>query len=62
MAFLALLIGIIAALWPWVVAWPIAIILTWLGLAWLAKAASLKQEDKEPAQLPRPGRAGGGAE
>ena len=62
MGLLAVLIGVLAALWPWVIAWPLAVILTWLGLAWLAKSASLKRKDKEPVPMARPEQAGGGAE
>jgi cardiolipin synthase len=62
MALLAVLIGVVAALWPWVIAWPLAFILVWLGLAWLAKSASLKRKDKEPVPMARPEQAGGGAE
>jgi cardiolipin synthase len=62
MGLLALLIGVVAALWPWVIAWPLAIVLVWLGLAWLGKSASLKRKDKEPVALARPEQAGGGAE
>jgi cardiolipin synthase len=62
MGLLAVLVGVIAALWPWVIAWPLAIVLTWIGLAWLAKSASLKRKDKEPVPLARPEQAGGGAE
>jgi cardiolipin synthase len=40
----ALVIAVVAALWPRLVAWPLAAIGCWLGIAWLARAAELKRE------------------
>ncbi|MEO8486291.1 MAG: phospholipase D-like domain-containing protein [Betaproteobacteria bacterium] len=64
MSILALLITAVAALWPWVIAWPLGILLGWLGVAWLVKAASLKRKAATEAAtgVARPGEAGGGAE
>ena len=62
MAVLSLLIGVLGALWPWLIAWPIALLMAWMGFAWLAKASSLRKKEKEPIGVPRPGQAGGGAE
>jgi cardiolipin synthase len=62
MGLLALLVGVVAALWPWVIAWPLGAILVWLGLAWLAKSLSLKRKEKDPVPIARPEQAGGGAE
>jgi cardiolipin synthase len=36
--------AVIAALWPPVVAWPLALLAAWLGLAWLAKAFVLRRK------------------
>jgi cardiolipin synthase len=62
MGVLALLVGVIAAIWPWVIAWPLGVLLAWIGLAWLAKATTLRKKEKEPVAIPRPGQVGGGAE
>jgi cardiolipin synthase len=62
MAILSLLIGVIAALWPWVIAWPLGVLMAWMGFAWLAKASSLRKKEREPVAVPRPGQVGGGAE
>jgi len=34
----------VAALWPRFVAWPLAVLGAWLGIAWLLRAAELKRE------------------
>jgi hypothetical protein len=36
-------VGIIGALWPRVLAWPVAVIAIWSGLAWAAKGLSLRR-------------------
>ena len=36
-------IGVIAAFWPRILAWPLAFICLWLGIAWGAKAFSLRR-------------------
>ena len=62
MAIVSLLIGTIAALWPAVIAWPLGALMAWVGVAWLAKAWSLKRKAQETVHVPRPEQAGGGAE
>lgn len=37
-ALVVIALGIIAALWPAALAWPIAVILVWIGLSWIGKA------------------------
>jgi len=43
MALVACVVGIIGALWPRVLAWPVAVIAIWSGLAWAAKGLSLRR-------------------
>ena len=48
-----LLLTIVAALWPRIVAWPAAVVGAWLGVAWLAKAFELRRgppPTREPSQ------------
>jgi len=40
----ALAMAGVAALWPRFVAWPLAVLGAWLGIAWLLRAAELKRE------------------
>jgi len=40
----ALVVAAVAALWPRFVAWPLAVLGAWLGIAWLVRAADLKRE------------------
>ena len=54
----AIALGGIGVVWPAVVAWPVAVLSVWFGLAWLTKAAALRRqrraEQGEQAQaLPR---------
>ena len=42
-------IGIVAAFWPRVLAWPLAFICAWLGIAWGAKAVALKRRAQRQA-------------
>ena len=56
--------AIVAALWPRVIAWPLALIGAWLGAAWLTKAYGLRRatRNRESSALPaatEPGRSGG---
>lgn len=54
----AIVVGIVGALWPRVVAWPLAFVATWLGIAWLARAVELRR--RKPPPGPRaPGGDGG---
>ena len=50
MAILAMLVAIVNALWPRVVAWPLAFVAAWLGIAWLVKAIYLKRA--APPEIP----------
>ena len=56
--------AIVAALWPRVVAWPLALLGAWLGIAWLTKAYGLRRgaRNRGPSAGPAvtdPGRSGG---
>jgi len=42
-------IAVVAAFWPRVLAWPLAFICTWLGIAWGAKAVALKRRAQRQA-------------
>jgi hypothetical protein len=56
--------AIVAALWPQVVAWPLAVLAAWVGLAWLAKARALYGQGRRAAAAPSvatpPNEGGGG--
>jgi cardiolipin synthase len=39
----AMALAIVAALWPRAIAWPIAILAAWFGIAWLARAIALRR-------------------
>ena len=43
MAGVAIGIGVLAALWPRALAWPVAFIAMWSGIAWVAKGISLRR-------------------
>ena len=43
MAAVAGVIGVVAALWPRVLAWPLALVALWSGLAWVAKGIALRR-------------------
>ena len=43
MAAVAIAIGVLAALWPRVLAWPVAFVAMWSGIAWAAKGVSLRR-------------------
>ena len=60
MGTLAVLVATIAALWPAVVAWPLAFGVGWLGIAWFAKAWELKR--RGTPQHDADGGGGGGGE
>jgi cardiolipin synthase len=42
MAAIAIGLGVIAAIWPSVVAWPVAVVAIWLGVTWALKAHALR--------------------
>jgi cardiolipin synthase len=65
MAGVAIGIGVLAALWPRALAWPVAFIAMWSGIAWVAKGISLRRrkpsgprveqlEDSLPGKVPPP--------
>ena len=43
MAGVSLVIGVLAALWPRALAWPVALVAMWSGIAWAAKGISLRR-------------------
>ena len=53
--------AIVAALWPRMVAWPLAVIGAWVGVAWLAKAHALRRQARQqrPPAPPEAAQAGG---
>ena len=61
MGFLALVLGSFAAYWPRLVAWPLAFIAGWMGIAWLVKSLVLRrQPPPEPPGDPEPSPRSGG--
>jgi cardiolipin synthase len=55
--------AVIAAIWPRVIAWPLAILGAWLGVAWLVKAHALRRQARmrngpAPSAAPGPGDGG----
>ncbi len=44
MAAIVVTIGVIAAIWPRVLAWPLAFILLWLGVGWALKGIALRRK------------------
>ncbi len=53
----ALVVAAVAALWPRFVAWPLAVVGGWLGIAWLVRAAELKHEASRKRAASFPGEA-----
>jgi cardiolipin synthase len=53
MAVTAGVIGVVAALWPRIVAWPLAVIAIWFGAAWAVKAYAVRHGRAE-APCPEP--------
>ena len=43
MAGVSLVIGVLAALWPRALAWPVALVAMWSGIAWAVKGISLRR-------------------
>jgi cardiolipin synthase len=62
----AILFAVVGALWPRIVAWPLALIAAWLGVAWLVKAYALRRRARRshdsaqtaPPVSSRPGKDG----
>jgi cardiolipin synthase len=53
MAVAACSVAVVGALWPRVLAWPVALIATWVGIAWALKAYAL-QRGRPAANCPEP--------
>ncbi len=49
----AFALAIVAAVWPPAVAWPIALLAAWFGVAWLARAIALRREPRESRRPPQ---------
>ena len=49
-----IVLALAAAWWPQVVAWPLAFVGAWLGLAWIAKAFVLRKKKHERDSAPPP--------
>jgi cardiolipin synthase len=49
---IVIVIGVVAALWPRVLAWPLAVICAWLGVAWTAKAIVLRRRAQRASADP----------
>jgi cardiolipin synthase len=52
----AVVLAVVAAIWPHAVAWPISILAAWFGIAWLFKAMALRKSHH--AERPRDAAAG----
>ncbi len=48
----AIALAIVAAIWPAAVAWPIAILAAWFGVAWLARAIALRRKLRDSRRPP----------
>ena len=48
--------ALVAALWPQAIAWPLAVVGAWVGIAWVIKAVTVRRRtrDREESPLPRP--------
>jgi cardiolipin synthase len=53
MAAVSITIGVLAALWPRVLAWPVAFVAMWSGIAWAAKGVSLRRGKRGGARVER---------
>ena len=53
-SMVAIGIAVVAALWPRVVAWPLAALAAWMGLSWLAKAYALRHQGRQGVAAPPP--------
>ena len=40
--------AVVAALWPRVVAWPLAVLGAWVGITWIMKAVALRRQARKP--------------
>jgi cardiolipin synthase len=46
--------ALIAALWPQVIAWPLAVLAAWVGIAWVIKAIAVRQRARAREASPTP--------
>jgi len=53
MASVAAFIGIVGALWPRVLAWPVAVVALWSGTAWVVKGIALRRGRRSGARVER---------
>lgn len=53
MGAVAAFIGIVGALWPRVLAWPVAVIALWAGSAWVVKGIALRHGRRSGARVER---------
>jgi cardiolipin synthase A/B len=53
MATVAGIIGVVGALWPRVLAWPVAVIALWSGIAWVAKGIALRRGRRSGPRVER---------
>jgi cardiolipin synthase len=53
MAAVAAVIGIVGALWPRVLAWPVAFVALWSGTAWIVKGISLRRGRRSGPRVER---------
>ena len=51
MAGVAIVVGVLAAVWPRALAWPIALIAMWSGIAWAAKGIALRRGKRGGPQV-----------
>jgi cardiolipin synthase len=51
MAAVAIAIGIVAAWWPRVIAWPAAVVALWFGIAWVAKGIALRRQPRASSDV-----------
>lgn len=58
MSAVVIALGVTAAFWPRILAWPLAFLFVWLGIAWGLKAFALKRKaQRSPAEPPPPAKA-----
>jgi cardiolipin synthase A/B len=53
MSAVAGVIGVVGALWPRVLAWPVAVVALWSGLAWVAKGVALRRGRRSGPRVER---------
>lgn len=47
MSIAMIALGIVGALWPEVLAWPVALVLAWIGISWMSKSLKLRRRGDE---------------